>query len=161
VNATVSMNPCSLPQELERTFQDHYRLIYRTAYRVTGTAEDAEDVLQTVFLKLMRSNSLEGFRENPKAYLYRSAVNLSLDVIRTRRRRVLPVDLMPQLAPVRDTPIQENLRAAMTKLNPKAAEILILRHVHGYTDAEIARFLGRSRASVAVSCSGPGHASGS
>ena len=151
MKATVSMDPCSLPQEFEQAFQEHYKLIYKTAFRVTGTAEDADDVLQTVFLKLMRSSSLNGFRDNPRAYLYRSAVNLSLDVIRNRRRRILPAEFVPHLSPVHDTPIQESLREAMSKLTPKAAEILILRYVHGYTDAEIAKFLGTSRPTIAVS----------
>jgi RNA polymerase sigma factor (sigma-70 family) len=39
----------------------------------------------------------------------------------------------------------------MTELSPKAAEILILRYVHGYSDAEIAKFLGTSRGTIAVS----------
>ena len=39
----------------------------------------------------------------------------------------------------------------MAELTPKAAEILILRHVHGYSDAEIAEFLGKSRGTIAVS----------
>jgi RNA polymerase sigma factor (sigma-70 family) len=39
----------------------------------------------------------------------------------------------------------------MAELHPKAAEILVLRYVHGYTDAEIAKLLGTSRGTVAVS----------
>ena len=43
-----------IPGELERAFQDHSSLVFRTAYRVTGNAADAEDVLQTVFLRPAR-----------------------------------------------------------------------------------------------------------
>jgi RNA polymerase sigma-70 factor (ECF subfamily) len=52
---------------------------------VTGSAEDAEDVLQTVFLRLLRRLPPD-LQKNPKAYLYRAAVNQSLDLIRRRRR---------------------------------------------------------------------------
>ena len=44
-----------LGQEFENLFHEHYPLVYRTAYRVTGRAEDAEDVVQTLFLRLVRS----------------------------------------------------------------------------------------------------------
>jgi RNA polymerase sigma factor (sigma-70 family) len=43
------------------------------------------------------------------------------------------------------------LTRALTELKPKAAEILILNHVHGYTDFEIAKLLNTSRGAVAVS----------
>ena len=43
------------------------------------------------------------------------------------------------------------LRDALAELNPKAVEILILRHVHGYSDAEIAKLLRTSRGTIAVS----------
>jgi RNA polymerase sigma factor (sigma-70 family) len=61
------------------------------------------------------------------------------------------VELIAPLALVHDTPIRESLREAMAKLKPKTVEILILRHVHGYTNAEIAKFLGTTRATIAVS----------
>ena len=59
------------PDDLESAYQAHHAMVYRTAYRVTGNPSDAEDVLQTVFLRLMkrepgsaraqpRSNNLKG-----------------------------------------------------------------------------------------------------
>src|SRR5688500_13801568 len=139
----------SLPEEFEQIFHQHRRLVYRTAYRVTGRAEDAEDVLQTVFLRLLRCESLDGSRQNPKAYLYRAAVNVSLDVVRLRRR-VIPTDQLESIAPGGTHETQTGMRDALAEMSPKAAELLILRHVHGYTDVEIAKFLGTSRATVAV-----------
>jgi DNA-directed RNA polymerase specialized sigma24 family protein len=40
--------------DLERAFREHHALVFRAAYRVTGNAGDAEDVLQTVFLRLLK-----------------------------------------------------------------------------------------------------------
>src|SRR4026207_1154760 len=77
-----------LAQEFEELFREHYQLVYRTAYGITGRAEDAEDVLQTVFLKLVRRGSSPDFQKNPKGYLYRAAVNVSLDTLERRRRHV-------------------------------------------------------------------------
>jgi RNA polymerase sigma-70 factor, ECF subfamily len=73
-----------LTQEFEETFREHAPMIYRTAYSVTRTPQDAEDIVQTLFLKLLRRGFPEGLKENPKAYLYRAAVNLSLNAVRVR-----------------------------------------------------------------------------
>ena len=145
------------PESFERIFREHSAFVYRTAYRVTGCAEDAEDVLQTLFVQLLRRDVAPEFEKNPKAYLYRAAVNTSLNVIRARRRNVSAEDLNEsESLSMRPESrgrieVEERLRAAMAELNPKAAEILILRHVHGYSDAEIAKLLGTSRGTIAVS----------
>ncbi len=144
------------PESFERIFREHSEFIYRTAYRVTGCAEDAEDVLQTLFVQLLRRDVPPEFEQNPKAYLYRAAVNTSLNVIRARRRHVQEEDwdaleaLSTRSASRGRSEIEDRLRSAMAELNPKAAEILILRHVHGYSDAEIAKLLGTSRGTIAV-----------
>jgi RNA polymerase sigma-70 factor (ECF subfamily) len=142
----------TFPETFERIFREHSEFIYRTAYRVTGSVEDAEDVVQTLFVRLLRHDVPPDFEKNPKAYLYRSAVNTSLNVIRTRRRSVLTDNFDEYEMPAhQENEIEEQLRVAMAELNPRAAEILILRHVHGYTDAEIAKLLGTSRGTIAVS----------
>jgi RNA polymerase sigma factor (sigma-70 family) len=150
VKVTTAVKGSALPEEFDQIFHEHYRFVYRTAYRVTGSAADAEDVLQTVFLKLLRSTSLAAFHENPKAYLYRTAVNLSLDLIRNRKRHE-SAETLPNTSPPEISAGGERLRVAMSQISSKLSEILILRHVHGYTDVEISRFLGTSRATVAVS----------
>jgi RNA polymerase sigma factor (sigma-70 family) len=73
-----------LTEELDRIFREHHQLVYRTAYGVTGSREDAQDVLQTIFLRLLRREVPPDLKSNPKAYLYRAAVNLSLNMIRER-----------------------------------------------------------------------------
>jgi DNA-directed RNA polymerase specialized sigma24 family protein len=54
-------------QEVEKLFREHYQLIYRTAYAITGRAEDAEDVLQTVFSGLFDGEPHLTFSRTPKA----------------------------------------------------------------------------------------------
>src|ERR1051325_3308861 len=81
-----------LAEDFERLFREHSGLIYRTARRVTGSPDDAEDVLQTIFLRLLRREIPPDLQKNPKGYLYRAAVNLSLDVVRSRQRHVLTHD---------------------------------------------------------------------
>jgi RNA polymerase sigma-70 factor (ECF subfamily) len=146
----------ALTQEFEELFREHYHFVFRTAYTVTGSRQDAEDVLQTVFLRLLRREMPENLRNNPKAYLYRAAVNASLNTIRSRKNQRLadgPVDAetpSPAAEPPHDNETQPALLNAMAQLNPQAVEILILRYEHNYSDAEIAKMLGKSRGVIAV-----------
>src|SRR5215471_17880381 len=82
-----------LEHEFEEIFREHYQLIYRTAYSVTGNRQDAEDVLQTIFVRLLKRELPPDLENNPKAYLYRAAVNVSLSVLRSRKRRRLAGDV--------------------------------------------------------------------
>src|SRR5947208_1039017 len=130
-------------QEFEEIFQEHYLLVYRTAYGVTGRVEDAEDVVQTIFLRLLQRETSPDLARNPRGYLYRAAVNLSLNVVQARQRQAaedideLPASI-PEAASSRAEEIHRRLYAAIAELKPKSAEILILRYVHNYSDAQIA-----------------------
>jgi RNA polymerase sigma-70 factor (ECF subfamily) len=146
----------ALPLEFEKMFLDHHDLVYRTAYRVTGNAEDAEDALQTLFLRLLRREASPDIAQNPKAYLHRAAVNISLDIIKAKSRNVSAEDI--ELEDGRPAPdreqdsaeIQAWLRGALGELSPKTAEMFVLRHIEGYDNGEIAKMLGTSRGTVAV-----------
>src|SRR5690349_24859104 len=72
--------------ELETLFQTHHGRVFRTAQRITGSAADAEDVLQTVFLRLIKGQETYDLSRNPEAYLSRAAINASLDLLRSRTR---------------------------------------------------------------------------
>jgi RNA polymerase sigma-70 factor (ECF subfamily) len=145
-----------LPQGFEDLFDAHYVLVYRTAYGVTGRVEDAEDVVQTVFLRLLQRDRPGDFLKNPKGYLYRAAVNLALTIVQTRRRRALAEaseDLavaIPARASSRAEELHRKLYEAIAELKPRAASILVLRYLHNYSDAEIAKLLGTSRGVIAV-----------
>ena len=74
------------PGELEILFRAHHGRVFRTAQRITGSAADAEDVLQTVFLRLMKGQGTYDLSQNAEAYLSRAAINASLDLLRSRTR---------------------------------------------------------------------------
>ena len=71
----------------ERVFREHHAMVFRAACRVTGNTADAEDVLQTVFLRLLGRGEADTVMENAEHYLRRAAVNGALDVIRARASR--------------------------------------------------------------------------
>lgn len=143
-------------EEFEGLFREHYLLVYRTACVITGRPEDAEDVLQTIFLRLMRRSVAPDIRKNPKGYFYRAAVHLSLDTVRSRRREVLVSDFSAIEGQIRaDAPntqyvLDQRFYEALATLTPRTVEIVTLRYLHDYTEPEIAKLLRTSRGTVAV-----------
>jgi RNA polymerase sigma-70 factor (ECF subfamily) len=149
------------PSALGRIFEEHHRLVYRAAYRITGSASDAEDVLQTVFVRMARQGQAERL-ENPAGYLRRAAVNAALDVLRKRPALValetarhsdpaLERDPRPAAPALHELgELRRALRTALLRLHPRAAEMFALRFLEGHDNREIARLMGTSAAVVAV-----------
>jgi RNA polymerase sigma-70 factor (ECF subfamily) len=145
-------------QELEQIFKDHYQFVYRTAYSVTGNEADAEDILQTIFVGLLRREFPPDLKSNPKAYLYRAAFNLALNTLRMRKRHpsidnvdTLATTAYPSDSAARNDELDQQLSQAIAQLHPGSAQIVILRYVHNNSIAEIAKLLGTTRSTVAVS----------
>lgn len=129
--------------------------MFRTAYRITGNAGDAEDVLQTVFLRLLRRGRNSVPLENSEGYLRRAAINAALDVIRSRQAdRTVPIpdeSLMPSTPARADSfGLRQALSRAMAQLKPRPAEIFALRFLEGLSNPQIAHLLGISQVRVAV-----------
>jgi RNA polymerase sigma-70 factor (ECF subfamily) len=157
-NAAAQPVTPSAPPDMEQIFRSHASRVMSAAYRVTGRAEDAEDVLQTVFMRLVRREGarLEG---DPSAYLHRAAVNAALDLVRSRRKVTPFEDAARGLAApesgaaerrLASGELRDEVRKALGLLSPRAAEIFALRYFEGYDNHEIAAMLGSSRSTVAV-----------
>lgn len=137
------------PSQFSRLFEEYHGLVFRTAYRITGSAADAEDVLQNIFLRLMRRDSAAGLL-NEESYFRRAAVNASLDVLRARRGE-LPLEEVPsQTCDSQSRELRDCLRRAFAKLTPRSAEIFALRYVEDFTNRQIAQMLNMSQVLVAV-----------
>jgi len=164
VSATQTHTPETLPPpsaELERIFSEHHGRVFAAAYRVTGSAQDAEDVLQTVFLRLLKRQHELDLSPEPGSYLRRAAVNASIDLVRARSRaRSIGLDELPsepEGAPTADPGKRQEdretrtwLRQAIAQLSPKNAEIFTLRYLEGVSNQDIARTLGMSQTAVGV-----------
>jgi RNA polymerase sigma-70 factor, ECF subfamily len=149
---------------LEILFRQHSDRVFRTANRVTGSAADAEDVLQTVFLRLARGPESPSVLENPEGYFARAAINASLDLLRSRKRSraVAFDDVEPEAAVAafasrknpesghEDRELRNLIRAAVSRLGPNAAQMFTLRYFEGYDNGEIARLMSTSALVVGV-----------
>jgi len=161
----IAMESGTLPAaDLERIFRENYPAVFRAAYRVTGNATDAEDASQTVFLRMLKRDADAEPVENMSSFLRRAAVNAALDVVRARQNiRNVPLDdLEPVLAePAQHRPdrqqdaseIRDWLRGALARLNPRIAQMFILRFFEGKDNPEIARLLKTTPGTVAVTLS--------
>src|SRR5438552_5410213 len=135
---------------LEILFRQHSDRVFRTANRVTGSAADAEDVLQTVFLRLARGPESPSILENPEGYFARAAINASLDLLRSRKRsRAVAVDDIDDQQPVpafaigqnpetrhEDRELRRLIRAAVSRLGPTSAQMFALRYFEGHSNGE-------------------------
>ena len=157
----VTEPPNSSPTELETLFQSHHDRVFRTAHRITGSPADAEDVLQTVFLRLVKGKQAYNLTENAEAYLSRAAINASLDLMRSRSRArsvgLADVDsealvgrFQSPEAEHADRELQTLIRQAVAGLGKTAGEMFVLRYYEGYDNQEIATMLETSTMVVGV-----------
>jgi RNA polymerase sigma-70 factor (ECF subfamily) len=156
----VTEPPNSPQTELETLFLAHHHRVFRTAHRITGSPADAEDVLQTVFLRLVKGKESYDL-ENAEAYLSRAAINASLDLLRSRGRaksvglgdldaEALESKFRSPEAEHADRELQTLIRQAVAGLGKTAGEMFVLRYYEGYDNQEIAKMLDTSQMVVGV-----------
>ncbi|MEM7343380.1 MAG: RNA polymerase sigma factor [Chloroflexota bacterium] len=128
-------------------FEQYKNLVFKTAYLMLGTTEEAEDALQEVFLKVHRS--LATYQSTKGAFttwLHRLTVNHCLNQKRKRQLPLLPLQEIMGLGDVR--PIwterladEELLQQALTHLSDKQRAVIILRYYWDLPYLEIAQIL--------------------
>lgn len=133
----------------------HSRSVFRLAYRMVGNQQDADDVVQDVFIKAFRQLDRFESRSNFGTWLYRIAVNCSLDVLRQRPRTGTEQELDAEEEPVADpevhasperlaysAEVQSRVSRALGELSPAERAAFLLRHFEGHSIEEIGRVLG-------------------
>jgi RNA polymerase sigma-70 factor (ECF subfamily) len=161
---TVSVAAAAIPMpetsdQLSQLFADHHRRVLVAAYRITGSIADAEDVVQTVFLRLGSSEGVP--LKNAGSYLYRAAINGALDLLRRRKIALVePIDAAEGIAStsravapdaeLSRAELAELLRRAISELPARGAEMFTLRYIEEWGNREIAALMGTSQAVVAV-----------
>jgi RNA polymerase sigma-70 factor (ECF subfamily) len=143
-------------------FDEHRRLLFDVAYRMTGSVADAEDLVQDAWL---RWSTVEVDRvDNPRAYLVRTITNLSLNQLtsaRARRERYvgpwLPEPLLTQPDASQEAEMAESVSMAMLvvleTLSPLERAVFLLHDVFGYTHGEIASIVDKPETTVRQSAS--------
>jgi RNA polymerase sigma-70 factor (ECF subfamily) len=130
-------------------YERHYETVFRAALRITGNPADAEDVLQTVFLRVLARG---GDVALPAAYFRRAAVNAAVDVLRRRELHAESAydDGAPHAAVQPPLLLKERLRRAVAALDSEDASLFLLRHVEGLSIEELADAFEIEKNNVAV-----------
>lgn len=138
-------------------FEEHRSLLFTIAYEITGTATDAEDVLQDSFLRWTDVDAATV--QNPRAYLAKTVTRQALNSLRTAQRRredyvgpwlPEPIVVAPDVAD--NAVLSESLSFAMLvvleTLSPDERAVFVLREVFDFPYAEIAEATGKTQAAV-------------
>lgn len=139
------------------TFDQYRPLLFSIAYRMLGTASDAEDVLQETFLRWHEADESEV--RGPRAFLSTVVTRLCIDQLRSARARRelyvgpwLPEPILTQESPdmVSTVELAESLSFAFLRLleslTPTERAVFLLREVFGYSYEEVAAIVGKSEA---------------
>jgi RNA polymerase sigma-70 factor (ECF subfamily) len=141
----------------QQTFADHRTLLFSVAYRILGSAADAEDVVQDAWFKWSADERSQV--SDPKAYLARIVSNLSMELLRsTRHQREtyvgpwLPEPILTESDNADDIAAAESVSMAMLvvleTLSPLERAVFVLKEVFAFSFAEIAEAVERSESAV-------------
>jgi RNA polymerase sigma-70 factor, ECF subfamily len=141
--------------------EQHSLSLFRVAYRMTGSESDAEEIVQETFLRAYQQRKSFEARSNVGTWLYRIAVNGSIDLLRKRKRHDAHLEALdsdessaPVLSLASSSPAADRL-VYSAQLGKRVARVLeqlssveraafVLRHYEELSIEEIARSLGLS-----------------
>ena len=150
------------PVAFRRLIEKHGPRVYSIAYQITGNSADAQDIAQEIFIKL--HGALHKFSPDYRftTWLYRMAVNTSIDYQRKQaRRKDFPLEEIESMSVVedrRDNPEalheRKELKGIISRLTglltEKQRKVFILRDIQSFSTPEIARILNCSQITVRV-----------
>ncbi|MBD5384740.1 MAG: sigma-70 family RNA polymerase sigma factor [Ruminococcaceae bacterium] len=131
--------------ELEEYIRMFHGTLYRLAFGYVHNSENAEDICQSAFVKLMGYKGSFDAPENCKAWLIRVTINLSKNLLRSKRSTQL--EELDENIPALEKEESELLEVVMS-LPPKYRAVIHLYYYEGYSVKEIADIIGASVTSV-------------
>lgn len=132
----------------ESLYRRTFGTVWSMARRVAASDEEADDVAQSSYLALYRYWSSGTLREPPEHLLYRVAKNKTIDVLRSKRRRLRLFERLTPRAPTAEPEIAGPLARALRRLRPEDASLILLQAAVGLTYEELARIENASVAAI-------------
>lgn len=135
---------------LSDLFERHHRALYHFFFRLTGRATASEDLVQDVFLKLLKYRHTYNPKTSFAAWMYQIARNAHLDTLRSSKPETQWNDEMPEPAsqsPVADEELRRAqemrmMRRALAQLPDDKRELLVMSRFQNLRYDEIGRILG-------------------
>ena len=142
---------------LEELYLIHFDRIYSYLHVSVGNRHDAEDLTTQTFLKMLESIGKFRWQSAPfSAWLFRIAHNLAMDHFRARRRWQ-PEEEVPE-PPGEEEPSaeamamqslgRESMSRLIEKLSPEQQQVLTLKFVFNFPNAEVATILGKTEGAI-------------
>ena len=138
--------------EAERLVNTYSDLILRLSYTYLKSTEDAKDICQTVFLRMLEKPRAFASSEHERAWIIRTAVNACKDQLKSHWRRTTVELEEAQAVPAPQTE-DGSLLAAVNLLPPKYRTVIYLYYYEGYGAKEIAQMLGEKPTTIATQLS--------
>ncbi|MBI2899940.1 MAG: sigma-70 family RNA polymerase sigma factor [Planctomycetes bacterium] len=132
--------------EIESLYREHGGRLTALAWRILRSLEDAREVCQETFARLLRSSRDGAEIVRPAAWISRTAINLSVE--RLRKRRPPPARAGP--APTPESETRRIVDEAVRALPERQRIVFLLRHEQGMPVAEIAEALGVAPSTIGV-----------
>ncbi len=145
------MNNTESMRFVELLIERHYPALVRCAYLRLGNIHDAEDAAQDVFAAFLSAKNRPTDDEHAKAYLFRSVINRTCDIVRSRKHRdVLPLndELDGEYDSLVYTEGDTPLISAVMTLPPHMRDAVYLHYYEDMTLREISKATGRNQATV-------------
>jgi len=152
------------PEAFRPLYERYKDKVHNTAYRITGDATLAADVVHDVFVRVYERLEQFSFRSRFSSWLYRVAVNLATDAVRRRSRErwlfagrlgsresaggVFPAAEDGPADAAESAETAEGVARAVAELSLKLREVVVLRYFEGLSYEEIAEVLGKSLGTV-------------
>ncbi|MFN3650349.1 MAG: RNA polymerase sigma factor [Armatimonadota bacterium] len=137
------------PWALEQFYRGYHEQVYALCFRLLGRADDAQDAMQTAFMRAFRELPRFRGQSSVKTWIYRIALNESLGMLRKRRDGA---ELDECQASTSDTGAavveQVAVRSALARLKADHRAVLVLRFWEGLSYEEIGEVLGISLAAT-------------
>lgn len=137
-------------QSFDDFFELEHERLLGALYLVTGNLQEAEDLMQDAFVKVLQRWEVVQSLTDPTGYLYRTAMN----AFRTRYRRGrMAIRRMASVTrresdPFNEVEVQESVRIALAALTPRQRAAIVLTELLGYPPSEAARALGIKASTV-------------
>ena len=135
---------------VHETIQKYSDMVYRLAFCKTQNRFDAEDIYQDVFMKLFSEERYFESEEHQKAWLIRTTVNMSINLIKSvwRRHILCENEILPAKHESNANPEREKLMRAMRSLSEKYRVVLYLHYYEDLSTDKIAEITGASPTAV-------------
>lgn len=133
-------------------FDEHYRPLCNFAYRITGDIDQAEDIVQDVFVKLWNTKEMLQKDKNVRSYIYMMVRNHSLEIVRREgigakiNKEILYLHTDKSASMIDDEEIEkykliDKIYVSIRQLPPKCSEVFTMSKINGLSYAQIAERL--------------------